>query len=176
MPGWEGATAQPTAAYTAYEAGRGETAWSGWTPVREVLECLEKPNGGGSTSTVISDTPSGSQSGEVTIPDSDPAGKRNRRNPQTGPDEVPDFAAGACVSPRLRSEAVARAGETWRGPAHVERWLRVGQTFSGGANDATVVTPAEASFHAAAGQPGWLPVADALRCMEQQFLREALSR
>ncbi len=103
--------------------------------------------------------------------------RRNLQNPQdTQPDAPPDFAAGACVSPRLRSEAVARAGETWRGPAHVERWLRVGRTFSGGANDATVVTPAEASFHAATGQPGWLPVADALRCMEQRFLREAMSR
>ena len=71
---------------------------------------------------------------------------------------------------------MGRANETWHGPAHVERWLRVAQTFSGGANDATVVTPAEASFHVVAGQPGWLPVADALRCMEQQSLRDALAR
>ena len=43
LPAWGGATAQPTAAYTAYEAEDGEEVWSGWTPVREVLECLEKP-------------------------------------------------------------------------------------------------------------------------------------
>ncbi len=181
LPGWEGATAKPTKPYTADEAEDGEKLWSGWTPVREVLQCLEKTDGGGSTSTVTRDTPNGSQSGEVGNTHPDEAMERNRREPQTGPagfepEAPPDFAAGACVSPRLRSEAVARAGETWRGPAHVERWLRVGRTFSGGANDATVVTPAEASFHAAAGQPGWLPVADALQCMERQFLREAMSR
>ncbi len=181
LPDWTGSTTEPAAAFTAKEAEEQEKLWSGWTPVREVLQCLEKTYGGGSTSTVTRDTPNGSQSGEVGNTHPGEAMERNRREPQTGPagfepEAPPDFAAGACVSPRLRSEAVARAGETWRGPAHVERWLRVGRTFSGGANDATVVTPAEASFHAAAGQPGWLPVADALQCMEQQFLREALSR
>ncbi len=41
LPAWEGATVEPTAAYTAAEATTSETVWSGWTPVREVLECLE---------------------------------------------------------------------------------------------------------------------------------------
>ncbi len=41
LPAWEGATVEPTAAYTAAEAITSETVWSGWTPVREVLECLE---------------------------------------------------------------------------------------------------------------------------------------
>ena len=42
LPTWEGATSQPTTRYTASEATDGESVWSGWTPVREVLECLEK--------------------------------------------------------------------------------------------------------------------------------------
>ena len=41
LPAWEGSTAQPTTPYTASEAATGETLWFGWTPVREVLECLE---------------------------------------------------------------------------------------------------------------------------------------
>ena len=181
LPAWVGATAEPTAAFTAEDAEDEESKWSGWTPVREILQCLEKTYGGVSTDSVIGGVPAMGQSGEVGTTTSGEARERNRWNPQDSPggfepDASPDFAAGACVSPQLRSEAAARASETWRGAAHVERWLRVGQTFSGGANDATVVTPAEASFRAAAGQPGWLPVADALRCMEQQSLREALSR
>ncbi len=181
LPAWVGQTAEPTTAHTVEEAKQGEKVWRGWTPVREVLECLERTYGGTSTSSVIGGTPNTGQSGEVGTANPGGAMQRDRWNPQDaprgfGPDEMPDFAAGSCVSPQLRSEATARAGEAWRGASHVERWLRVGQTFSGGANDATVVTPAEAGFHAATGQPGWLPVADALRCMEQQSLREALSR
>ncbi len=181
LPDWTGPTAAPTAAYTVEEAEDGEKLWFGWTPVREALECLERANGGTSTSSVIGGiTPTG-QSGEVGATNPQPATGGNRWNPQTapggfGPDAMPGFAAGSCISPQLRSGATARARETWRGAAHVERWLRVAQTFSGGANDATVVTPAEASFRAAAGQPGWLPVADALSCMERQSLREAMSR
>ena len=181
LPVWTGQTAEPTAAYTVEEAENGEKVWRGWTPVREVLECLERTYGGTSTSSVIGGTPNTGQSGEVGATNPEPTTGSNRWNSQTAPggfepDAMPDFATGSCVSPRLRSEATARAGETWRGASHVERWLRVGQTFSGGANDATIVTPAEAHFHAAAGQPGWLPVADALRCMEQESLREAMSR
>ncbi len=180
LPAWVGQTAEPTAAFTAAAAGTEESKWGGWTPVRIVLQCLEKTYGS-STDSVIGGIPAMGQSGAVGTETPDAAKERNRWNPQTGPrgfepNVVPDFAAGNCISPQLRSEAAARASETWRGAAHVERWLRVGRTFSGGANDATVVTPAEAHFHAAAGQPGWLPVADALRCLEQQSLREALSR
>ncbi len=42
LPDWVGATAKPTTAYTVKEAKTSETVWSGWTPVRKVLECLEK--------------------------------------------------------------------------------------------------------------------------------------
>ncbi len=41
LPHWNGATVRPTTPYTVAEAEAGETVWSGWTPVREVLECLE---------------------------------------------------------------------------------------------------------------------------------------
>ncbi len=43
LPTWAGATAKPTAPYTVKEAEKGEAVWSGWTPVREVLECLNPP-------------------------------------------------------------------------------------------------------------------------------------
>ncbi len=42
LPTWTGATAKPTTAYTVKEAEDGEKVWSGWTPVRKVLQCLEK--------------------------------------------------------------------------------------------------------------------------------------
>ena len=87
---------------------------------------------------------------------------------------TPNLATGACVSPGLLSEAAGYAGEIWRGPAHVERWLRVMQTFSGSASDATIVTPAEAQHYAIGGAEAWLPVATALRCLEAQVLGGAL--
>ena len=89
---------------------------------------------------------------------------------------TPNLATGACVSPGLLSEAAGYAGEIWRGPAHVERWLRVMQTFSGSASDATIVTPAEAQHYAIGGASAWLPVATALRCLEAQFLGGVLSQ
>ena len=89
---------------------------------------------------------------------------------------TPNLPTGACVSPGLLSDAAGQANETWRGPAHVERWLRVMQTFSGSANDATIVTPAEAQFYAAAGLNDWLPVAAALNCIETKTLQQAWPR
>ena len=89
---------------------------------------------------------------------------------------TPNLPTGACVSPALLSDAAAQANETWRGPVHVERWLRVMQTFSGSASDATIVTPAEAQFYAAAGLNDWLPVAAALNCIETKTLQQAWPR
>ena len=89
---------------------------------------------------------------------------------------TPDLSAGACVSSGLQSDASGYANQTWRGPAHVERWLRVMQTFSGSASDATIVTPAEAQHYAIGGAEAWLPVAGALRCLEANSLRQALER
>ena len=87
------------------------------------------------------------------------------------PDPDPEPEPVACVSPQLRADAEAYAKETWRESAdHVERWLRVLQTFSGTANDATVMTPTEAEEYVNRGWERWVPVLEALKCMEQQAL------
>ena len=85
------------------------------------------------------------------------------------PDPEPEPVA--CVSPQLRADAKSYSEETWRESAdHVERWLRVLQTFSGTANDATVMTPTEAEEYVNRGWERWIPVLEALKCMEQQAL------
>ena len=87
------------------------------------------------------------------------------------PDSDPEPEPVACVSPQLRADAEAYSKETWRESAdHVERWLRVLQTFSGTANDATVMTPTEAEEYVNRGWERWVPVLEALKCMEQQAL------
>ena len=73
----------------------------------------------------------------------------------------------ACVSPALRADVGGYAAETWQGAAHVERWLRVLQTFSGTANDATVVTPGEAQGYLNQGWQRWQPVLQAIHCLAQ---------
>ena len=88
--------------------------------------------------------------------------------PDATPDPVPDPVA--CVSPQLRSDVEGYSKETWQGSAHVERWLRVLQTFSGTANDTTVMTPTEAEGYVNRGWQRWVPVLKALKCMEQQAL------
>lgn len=45
LPTWAGATAKPTAPFTVDEAVDQEKVWSGWTPVRKALKCLEKEPG-----------------------------------------------------------------------------------------------------------------------------------
>ncbi len=163
---------QPMSAATARKMRDQYTA-KRWNPVVEALECLAGGKNTASVGTVIG--ASIVTGAETANPDPD---RWNRQNAPLGLN--PEFSSAntiaACISPRLWSDAAGQARETWRGPAHVERWLRVMQTFSGSANDAMIVTPAEAHFHAAIGQPGWLPVADALRCMEQQALQGAISR
>ena len=44
LPAWVGSTSKPSSAFTVKEAEQGETVWSGWTPVRKVLKCLEDEN------------------------------------------------------------------------------------------------------------------------------------
>ena len=77
------------------------------------------------------------------------------------------FRSAACVSPALRANVADYAAETWRGAAHVERWLRVMQTFSGTANDATVVTLAETQAYVNQGWQRWQPVHQAIHCLVQ---------
>ena len=92
-------------------------------------------------------------------------------DPTPTPDPEPEPEPVACVSPQLRADAKSYSEETWReSPDHVERWLRVLQTFSGTANDATVMTPAEAQEYVNRGWERWEPVLEALKCMEQQAL------
>ena len=100
------------------------------------------------------------------VPDSGPDPEST---PTPDPDPAPEPVA--CVSPQLRADAKSYSEETWReSPDHVERWLRVLQTFSGTANDSTVMTPAEAEEYVNRGWERWEPVLEALKCMEQQAL------
>ena len=84
-----------------------------------------------------------------------------------------DDAPQSCVSPELQADVKGYSEETWHGSAHVERWLRVLQTFSGTANDSTVMTPAEAQEMADRWSNGrWDPVVDALQCLEVEALND----
>ncbi len=84
--------------------------------------------------------------------------------------------AGACVSTQLRSDVEDYASETWRGERYVERWLRVLQTFSGAANDATIVRLVEAQSYLDQDRNRWSPVVEAINCLEVETARNALSR
>ena len=104
------------------------------------------------------------------VPDPDPTPTPDP-DPDPDPVPVPALEPVACVSPALLADAKSYSEETWReSPDHVERWLRVLQTFSGTANDGTVVTPAEAEEYVNRGWERWVPVLEALKCMEQQAL------
>ena len=71
-----------------------------------------------------------------------------------------------CVSDKLAADVDGYSKETWQGQAHVERWLRVLETFSGTANDSRVMTPTEAEGYVNRGWRRWEPVLEALECME----------
>ena len=74
----------------------------------------------------------------------------------------------ACVSDELAADVEGYSKETWRESAdHVERWLRVLETFSGTASDSRVMTPTEAEGYVNRGWPRWEPVLEALECMEE---------
>ena len=73
-----------------------------------------------------------------------------------------------CVSDELLANVKAYSKETWReSPDHVERWLRVLETFSGTASDSRVMTPNEAEGYVNRGWQRWEPVLEALECLEQ---------
>ena len=71
-----------------------------------------------------------------------------------------------CVSEELVADVEGYSKETWQGQAHVERWLRVLETFSGTASDSRVMTPTEAEGYVNRGWQRWEPVLEALECME----------
>ncbi|MCY4016821.1 MAG: hypothetical protein OXF82_06650, partial [Gammaproteobacteria bacterium] len=58
-----------------------------------------------------------------------------------------------------------------RHPAAVERWLRVLHTFTGAANDATIMLSAEARTYLDLGPPQWAPVVTAIQCLEARAMR-----
>ena len=109
---------------------------------------------------------------QTPVPDATPDASPDSESDSTPtPDPDPEPEPVACVSPQLRADAEAYSKETWRESAdHVERWLRVLQTFSGTANDSTVVTPAEAEEYVNRGWERWVPVLEAIKCLEQQAL------
>ena len=74
-----------------------------------------------------------------------------------------------CVSEELAADVDGYSKETWRESAdHVERWLRVLETFSGTASDSRVMTPTEAEGYVNRGWPRWESVLEALECMEER--------
>ena len=123
------------------------------------MECIETAKQQTPVPDAIPDSGSGATPDSVPDPDA---------SPTPDPDPAPEPVA--CVSPQLRSDVEGYSRETWQGSAHVERWLRVLQTFSGTANDSTVMTPAEAQIYVERGWQRWEPVLEALKCMEQQAL------
>ena len=54
------------------------------------------------------------------------------------------------------------------GEAHVERWLRVLQTFSGTASEGSKMSSAEARDYRDRGWDRWIPVVEALQCLEER--------
>ena len=95
-----------------------------------------------------------------------------RPGPETQPLSAPRLEPGsaACVSPELLSEVRAHSGAS-RHPAAVERWLRVLHTFTGAANDATIMLSAEARTYLDLGPPQWAPVVTAIQCLEARAMR-----
>ena len=108
---------------------------------------------------------------QTPVPEATPDATPDPDPTPTTPEPDPEPEPIACVSPQLRADAKSYSEETWRESAdHVERWLRVLQTFSGTANDSTVMTPTEAEEYVNRGWERWVPVLEALKCMEQQAL------
>ena len=95
-------------------------------------------------------------------------GPRARSAPRLEPRFEPPAAA--CVPPELLSEVRAHAGASRR-PAAAERWLRVLHTFTGAANDATIMLSAEARTYLDPGRPEWAPVVAAIQCLEARAMR-----
>ena len=82
----------------------------------------------------------------------------------------------ACVSDELEADVTAWSEETGKGDDHVERWLRVLHTFKGTANDSTIVLSSEAQQYVDKGWTRWVEVRDAIKCLEEQALRRAMSQ
>ncbi len=77
----------------------------------------------------------------------------------------------ACVSAELRADIEGYGKETWEGSEHVERWLRVLQSFSGTASEGSKVSSTEAREYRDRGWDRWIPVVAALECLEERAAR-----
>ncbi len=79
-----------------------------------------------------------------------------------------DAAPTACVPEQLLADVQDYAAETWRtSPGHVERWSRVLAAFGeSNAYSSNPMTVAEAQAQADRGLQRWVPVAEALECLE----------
>ncbi|MCY4341142.1 MAG: hypothetical protein OXE48_07245 [Gammaproteobacteria bacterium] len=88
--------------------------------------------------------------------------------PATEPETQPEPEPAACVSPELQASVKGYSVEAWEGEAHVERWLRVLQTFSGTASEGSKMSSAEARDYRDRGWDRWIPVVEALQCLEER--------
>jgi len=128
-----------------------DTYWfERWGPVADALAELES-----------APTPE-SQSAPVPQPDAVPQ-----------PEAQPEPEPAACVALELRADVEGYSKETWKTSVHVERWLRVLQTFSGTASEGSVMSAAEARGYRDRGSNWnrWIPVVEALECLEARAAR-----
>ena len=127
-----------------------DRGWTRWEPVAVALAAIEE---------------------ESTNPQPETVVEPSTDTTDNTPDPVVDPAA--CVSDELVNDVRGYSEETVSTDselqsAYVERWLRVLQTFNGTANDSTIMLPAEARTYRDKGWARWIPVVDALECLEEQ--------
>ncbi len=135
-----------------------DRGWSRWEPVAKALAAIE-------AALTDDQTPEPEPEPEPETPP----------EPEPEPETPPEPEPVACVSDELVNDVRGYSGETVSTnselqSAYVERWLRVLQTFSGTANDSTIMLPSEAQTYADRGWTRWVPVVAALQCLEQQAL------
>ena len=127
-----------------------DRGWTRWEPVAAALAAIEEEAANPQPETVVE-------------PSTDTT--------DNTPDPVVDPAA--CVSDELVNDVRGYSEETVSTDselqsAYVERWLRVLQTFAGTANDSTIMLPAEARTYRDKGWARWIPVVDAIECLEER--------
>jgi len=127
-----------------------DKGWTRWDPVVEVLEKLES-----------------AQRQIANQPEPEPVPEPDSLFADYEPD--PASPAAHCLSDDLLADVQGYAREIWHGTEHVERWLRVLQTFSGTASADSKVSSADAERMARRFSASrWNPVSAALRCLEER--------
>ncbi len=127
-----------------------DRGWTRWVPVAVALAAIEE---------------------EAANPQPETEVEPSTDTTDNTPDPVVEPAA--CVSDELVNDVRGYSEETVSTDselqsAYVERWLRVLQTFNGTANDATIMTPAEAQTYVDRGWVRWEPVLKAIQCLADQ--------